>query len=123
MKKLMWALLLFAGCHSVAPAGNHVWTLKAPSTVALENKLVFTVETRSPDGAEVRDVGYVWRVDWVGVKGSHHQGHSFITEKITAKGSPGTALLRIMANDPQGNLMDVASAKIEVTAAPQPPAK
>src|SRR5689334_6816342 len=100
MKKSMWALLLFAGCHSVSPAGNHVWTLKAPQTVAIENKLVFTVETRSPEGAEVRDVGYIWQVDWVGVKGSHHQGHSFATEKITAKGSPGTALLRIMANDP-----------------------
>jgi hypothetical protein len=123
MKKLMLALPLIAGCYSAAPAGEHRWTIKAPKTVQLENKLVFTVETHTHDGAVVQDVPYVWRVDWVGVQGTRHQGHSFIPEKITAKGTPGTATVRILAYDLNENLIDVASAQVEVTPAPQPPAR
>jgi len=115
-------LALLASCHSAAPAGEHQWTLKAPKSVAIENKLVFTVETTSPNGAAVREVPYVWRVDWVGVQGSRHQGYSFRSEKITAKGTPGTAMLHVLAYDPNGNLVEVASAPVEVTPAPQPPA-
>ena len=121
MKKLMLALPLIAGCYSAAPAGDHRWTIKAPKTVVLENKLVFTVEAQTPDGAQVRDVPYVWRVDWVGVQGPRHQGYSFVPEKITAKGSPGTATLRVLAHDLHESLVEVASAQVEVTAAPVPP--
>jgi hypothetical protein len=122
MKKPMWALLLIAGCYSAAPAGQHVWTIRVPKTVALENKLVFTVETNAPDGTAFHDVPYVWRVDWVGVQGTRHQGYSFTREKITAKGTPGNATLRILAYDPGGDLVEVASATIEVTPMAEPPA-
>lgn len=114
--------LLLAGCTTAAPAGDQRWAVKAPKSVALENKLVFSVETHGPDGAPVHEVPYVWRVDWVGVRGTRHQGHSFIPEKITAKGSPGVATLRILAVDPHGTLVEVASAAVEVTPAHQPPA-
>ena len=91
--------------------------------MALENKLVFTVETHTHDGAIIQDVPYVWRVDWIGVQGTRHQGHSYIPEKITAKGSPGTATLRILAYDMHESLVEVASATVEVLPAPQPPAR
>ena len=114
--------LLLAGCYAAAPAGEHHWTIKAPKSVALENKLVFTVEAHSPDGRPVHDAPYVWRVDWMGVQGTRHQGHSFVPEKITAKGSPGTATLRVLATDGYGNLVEVASATVDVTPASRPPA-
>jgi hypothetical protein len=117
------ALALLAGCYTAAPAGDHVWTIKAPKSVALENKLVFSVETHTRDGAILENVPYVWRVDWAGVQGTRHQGHSFVPEKITAKGSPGIATLRIFGHDPYGELVEVASANVDVTAAPQPPAR
>lgn len=116
-------LAFLAGCYTAVPAGEHRWTIKAPQSVALENKLVFTVETQTHGGAVVQDVPYVWRVDWVGVQGSRHQGHSYIPEKITAKGSPGIATLRVFAYDLHGALVEVASATVDVTAAPQPPAR
>jgi hypothetical protein len=126
MKKLILAAptlaLLFAGCYTAAPAGEHLWTVKAPKSVALENKLVFTVEAHSPGGSEDHDVPYVWRVDWVGVQGTRHQGRSFVPEKITAKGSPGVATIRVLAYDLSGTLVEVASTTVDVTSAPRPPA-
>ena len=121
MKKLFLAIPLLAGCYSAAPAGEHRWTIKVPKSVALENKLVFTVEAHASSGTPVQDVPFVWRVDWVGVQGSRHQGRSFEPEKITAKGQPGTATVRVYGYDLNENLVEVASATVEVTAAPQPP--
>ena len=116
------SLAILAGCYTAAPVGEHVWTVKVPKSVALENKLIFTVEAHTPGGTPEHEVPYVWRVDWVGVQGSRHQGHSFVPEKITAKGSPGTATVRILAHDLYGSLVEVASATVEVTPAAQPPA-
>ena len=116
------SLAILAGCYTAAPAGEHVWNLKLPKSVALETKLVFRAEAHTPDGTPVQGVPYVWRVDWVGVQGTRHQGRSFEDEKITAKGQPGTAVVRVFGYGPHESLIEVASGTVDVTAAAQPPA-
>lgn len=114
------ALTLVAGCYVAATTEEYRWSVKAPSKAALESKLHFTVEAHAPDGALAIDAPYVWRVDWVGVKGARHQGHSSEEERITVKGEPGTAVLRILAIDHAHHLVEVARATIEVTASQLP---
>jgi hypothetical protein len=107
-------LALLASCQSTAKAKDHVWSVKAPPRVEAESKLRFTVETTTSMGSPERDVPYVWKVDWVGIDGSHHKGISYEEQSIRVKGSPGRAKLRILANDSAGELTEVASATIEV---------
>ena len=114
------ALTLVAGCYVAATAEEYRWTVKAPSKVALDSKLHFTAESRTADGASVPDAPFVWRVDWVGVKGVRHQGRSFFEERILVKGESGTAVLRIFAVDHVGHLVEVAHATFDVTVS-QPP--
>jgi hypothetical protein len=114
------ALALFSGCYSAAPAGEHSWTIRAPSKVALETKLSFTVEAHAPDGTAVAEVPYVWKVEWVSVEGTRHQGKSSHEEHIKVKGTPGTATLRILAYGPDQKLVEVAHATFEVTPAQAP---
>jgi hypothetical protein len=114
------ALTLVAGCYVAATTEDYRWSVKAPSKVSLESKLTFTVEARAPDGAAAIGVPYVWRVDWVGVKGTRHQGHSSDEERITVKGDPGTAVVRILVLDQAHHLVEVARATFEVTASQLP---
>lgn len=109
------ALTLVAGCYVAATTEEYRWTVKAPSKATLDAKLHFTVEARTPDGTPVVDVPYVWRVDWVGVKGIRHQGRSADEERIVVKGEPGTAVLRILAFDRSHHLVEVARATFDVT--------
>ena len=115
------ALTLVAGCYVAATTEEYRWTVKAPSKVPLETKLHFTVDAHTPDGTRVVDVPYVWRVDWVGVKGIRHQGRSSDEERIVVKGEPGTAVLRILAFDRTHHLVEVVRAVFDVTPS-HPPA-
>lgn len=114
------ALTLVAGCYVAATTEEYRWSVKAPSRVSIDSKLHFTAEARTPAGAPVADAPFVWRVDWAGVKGIRHQGRSFGEEHIVVKGEPGTAVLRILAADPAGHLVEVARASIEVSASQVP---
>ena len=105
---------LLASCQSAAKAKDHVWSVKAPPRVEAESKLHFTVETTSSMGTPERDIPYVWKIDWVGIDGSHHKGVSSVEQSIRVKGSPGRAKLRIFGKDAADELVEVASATIEV---------
>ena len=107
-------IALLASCQSAAKAKDHVWSVKAPPRVETESKLHFTVETTTSTGSPERDVPYVWKVDWVGIDGSHHKGISYEEQSIRVKGSPGRAKLRIFGKDGADELVEVASATIEV---------
>ena len=107
-------MALLASCTSAAKAKDHVWSVKAPPRVEAESKLHFTVETTTSSGTPERDIPYVWKVDWVGIDGSHHNGRSYVEQSIRVKGSPGRAKLRILAKDAADELTEVASAMIEV---------
>jgi hypothetical protein len=114
------ALTLVAGCYVAATTEEYRWSVRAPSKVSIDSKLHFSVEARGKDGTPVADVPYVWRVDWVGVKGIRHQGRSFDEEHLLVKGEPGTAALHILAFDPGGHLVEVARIAVEVTASLPP---
>ena len=111
-------LAMLASCQSAAKAKDYVWSIKSPPKIEAESKLRFTVETATAGGAQAREVPFVWKIDWVGVEGSHHQGYSFKEQSIRVKGAPGKAMLRIFADDPAGALVEVASAAIEVVGHP-----
>jgi len=102
-------VLLAVGC--AAPSGrkdDYAWSLRlAREPVCRGERLAFTVETRGPDGAAKRDVGYAWCVDWPGLPGSVHRGRSYEEESIRAKGLPGTAQLRVYAQDAAGRRVQV----------------
>jgi hypothetical protein len=106
---ILAAAALAAGCR--APAGkrdDHAWSLRLPrENVCRGERLSFTVETRGPDGAERRGVGYAWSVDWPGLPGSLHRGKSFAEESIRVKGLPGLGFLRIYAEDEAGRRVQV----------------
>jgi hypothetical protein len=106
-------LTLLAGCKVAAPAADFRWKVNAPASVLEESRLHFTVETHQ-NGSPVRGVPYVWRVQWVGVDGIRHQGHSFDAESIRVKGAPGTAMVQILAVDDGGYLVEVARAAFDV---------
>jgi hypothetical protein len=114
------ALTLVAGCYVAATTEEYRWSVKAPTKVSLEAKLHFTVEATTLNGTPIADVPYVWRVDWVGVKGIRHQGRSSGEERIVVKGEPGTAVLRILALDRSHHLVEVARATLDVTASQLP---
>lgn len=120
-------LLLLAsalsGCHVVAAGGDYRWTVKAPAKVenAPHSKLHFTVETTTAGGAAVDGVPYVWVVDWVGVHGVEHQGHSYREEAIRVKGESGVAWLRILSLDRYDRLVEVARTSFEVNVVPPGP--
>jgi hypothetical protein len=112
------AVALLAGCHVAATAEDYRWTVKVPAKIALEphSRLQFAVEATTSGGRSVRGVPYVWTVDWVGIRGLHHQGWSFEEESLRVKGDPGTAVLRILACDRWDRIVEVARASFEVTA-------
>jgi len=119
MIKLLISILmtgLLAGCLVCTPAENYTWTLKAPSAVvhAPHSRLHFTVQTSTPDGRNVEGVPFIWSVDWAGLRGVEHEGHSFRDQGILVKGEPGTAVLRIFASDRYARLMEVARANVQV---------
>ena len=113
-------LALLAGCKVAAMAGEFRWKVHAPASVVEESRLQFTVET-TQDGSPVHAVPYVWKVQWVGVDGIRHQGHSFDPESIRVKGAPGTATVQILAVEHGDRLVEVARASFEVKPA-RPPA-
>ena len=112
-------LTLLAGCKVAATAGEFRWKVYAPASVTAESRLLFTVETHQ-DGSPVAGVPYVWKVQWVGVEGIRHQGHSFDGESIRVKGAPGRATVLILAVRGD-HLVEVARASFEVKPA-HPPA-
>lgn len=114
-------LSLLAGCKVAATAEDFQWTVRAPSAVSSEGKLLFTVETKD-SGRAIHRVPYVWKVEWVGVEGIRHQGYSYEPESIRVKGGPGIALVRVFAIDRGHHMVEVASASFEVTAH-EPPVK
>jgi hypothetical protein len=111
-------LALLASCQSAAKAKDYRWVVKAPPTIEAESKLRFTVETVTDGGEQAREVPYIWKVDWVGIEGSHHQGYSFKEQSIRVKGAPGKARLRIFAEDPAGERIEVANTTITVVGHP-----
>ena len=115
--------LLSNGCRTWGTVEGTTWTLKAPSKVAYGpgNKLVFTVETTTPEGKRVEGLSYDWIVEWVNLHGSSHKGKSFAEQSISVKGSPGTAYLRIYAYDKDQKLVEVAKQSFVVEEAPAAP--
>ena len=111
-------MALLASCQSAAKAKDYVWTIKSPPRIEAESKLRFTVETATAGGAQAHEVPFIWKVDWVGIEGSHHQGYSYKEQAIRVKGAPGRAKLRIFAEDPAGERVEVASATIDVVGHP-----
>jgi len=120
---LALALVLapLAGCKVAATGGDYRWSVKAPAQVVEESRLQFAVEATAKDGTPVLGVPYVWLVDWVGVHGVKHQGHTGEAESIRVKGGSGRAILRVLAMEGAG-MVEVASHSFGVLGG-QPPAK
>jgi hypothetical protein len=102
--------LLPASCRTWGTAEGTHWAVMAPPKVGHNpnDKLVFSVETTTPEGNRVEGISYVWQVEWVNVHGSNHKGRSYEPQSITVKGGPGTAYLRIYAYDKNQKLAEVA---------------
>ena len=111
-------IALLASCQSAAKAKDYVWTIKSPPRIEAESKLRFTVETTTAGGAQAREVPFIWKVDWVGIDGSHHQGYSYKEQSIRVKGAPGKATLRVFAEDSAGERVEVANSTIDVVGPP-----
>jgi hypothetical protein len=112
---------MLAGCKVAATAEEYVWTIKAPTQVQLDSKLMFVVETHASAGRPVMDVPFVWKIEWAGLDGIRHQGRSFREEWIRVKGDPGTAVVRIFAVGLDDQLIEVTRASVRVVG-PTPPA-
>ena len=113
-------MALLASCQPAAKARDHVWTVKAPPKVELDSRLRFTVETRTAAGEAIGAVPFVWKVEWVDAEEPQYPGTSFREQAIGAKGSPGTATIRVFARDGDDPDLEVASASVEVLAPPPP---
>ena len=111
-------LAMLASCQSAAKAKDYRWSVKAPPKIEAESKLRFTVETTTASGVQAQEVPFVWKIDWVGIEGSHHQGYSYKEQSIRVKGAPGKAKLRVFAKDPGDELVEVANMTIEVVGHP-----
>jgi hypothetical protein len=111
-------MALLASCQSAAKAKDYLWTIKSPPRVEAESKLRFTVETTTAAGTQAREVPFIWKVDWVGIDGSHHQGYSYKEQSIRVKGAPGKATLRVFAEDSAGERVEVANSTIDVVGPP-----
>ncbi len=108
--------LLSNGCRIWGTVDGYKWSIQAPARVTHGpgDKLVFTVETTTPEGQKVEGISYLWVIEWVNLHGGSHKGRSFEEQIISVKGSPGTAHVRIYAYDKDGRLVEVAKTPFEV---------
>lgn len=111
---VLLSLALAAGCSTWAAPNAVTFRIDAPATVRRGEHLVFHVETLGQDGQAVRGLKYQYLVDWVGVSGMVHGAVSFEPEKITAKGDPGSAKLRVYARGDGKARVQVAEREFRV---------
>jgi hypothetical protein len=101
------ALLTMTACKDWAQAGVQTLTISAPASVNRNGEFYFTVLAKDAEGHPAT-VSFQWTVAWVGIEGSTHKGHTGVSEKIRVKGGTGTATLRILGYDAQGNWGEIA---------------
>ncbi len=106
-------LLALTGCKDWAEAGVHNITINAPSRVNRNGEFYFTLTVKDHEGKAAK-VAFQWSIEWVGVEGSTHKGKSSESEKIRVKGGVGSATLRILGYDAQGNWGEIAKHAFEV---------
>jgi hypothetical protein len=101
------ALLALTACKDWAQIGVHTLTISAPEMVNRNGEFYFTVTAKDAEGHPT-SASFQWSIEWVGVEGSKHKGMTGASEKIRVKGNPGTATLRILGYDAQGNWGEIA---------------
>jgi len=106
-------LLALIACKDWAEVGVHTITVNAPSRVNRNGEFYFTLTVKDHEGKPAK-VAFQWSIEWVGVEGSTHKGKSSESEKIRVKGGAGTATLRILGYDAQGNWGEIARHPFEV---------
>jgi hypothetical protein len=107
------SLLALTACKDWAQVGVHTLTISAPASVSRHGEFYFTVTAKDADGHQI-GADFKWSVEWVGVEGSNHKGTTNASEKIRVKGGPGTATLRILGYDAQGNWGEIAKHVFQV---------
>lgn len=107
------ALLALSACKDWAQAGVETLTISAPASVNRNGEFYFTVIAKNADGHPV-DVSFQWTIAWVGIEGSTHKGRTGASEKIRVKGGTGSATLRILGYDAQGNWGEIAKQVFQV---------
>jgi hypothetical protein len=107
-------LILLGGCKSWAELGEMQVEIEAPDRVSRFGNLIFRIRTMDARGLPLGDVHYQYAVDWPGVKGMVHRGISYKSESLSAKGPPGTAVLRIFTVDANGNFVEGLKKEIQV---------
>ena len=105
---LILGLLSGAGCRSWAIQGEHQVKIIAPAKVSKGDSFAFRVEVRDRGGNPVEGARFWWTIDWVGLQGSEHKNKSFEELSIRAKGSPGTATLRVQGYDASNDIVEMA---------------
>ncbi|HLY10107.1 MAG TPA: hypothetical protein VKW04_12440 [Planctomycetota bacterium] len=107
------ALLLLTACKDWAQAGTQTLTISAPTSIPRGGEFYFTVLAKDKEGQAV-SVSYQWSIEWVGLEGSNHKGKTGVSEKIRVKGGAGSATLRILGYDAQGNWGEIAKQVFQV---------
>jgi len=107
------ALLALAACKDWAQLGLHTLTINAPASVSRHGEFYFTVTAKDAEGHQT-NAAFQWSIEWVGVEGSKHKGATNASEKIHVKGGAGTATLRILGYDAQGNWGEIAKHVFQV---------
>jgi hypothetical protein len=93
---------------------EYAWSIQAPPNIDRGADLVFQVHTKTAAGMAEEGVYFMWVVDWVDLNGWRHRGKSFNDLKILSKGRTGTAVIRVLAYNDEGHLVQVAKQELEV---------
>jgi hypothetical protein len=107
------ALLALTACKDWAQVGVQTLTISAPTSVSRHGEFFFTVTAKDVEGHQT-GAAFRWSIEWVGVEGSTHKGYTNNSEKIRVKGNPGTATLRILGYDAQGNWGEIGKHVFQV---------
>ena len=111
---LTLGLMALTACKDWAELGVHSLSINAPARVGRSGEFYFTLTAKDQEGQTARKVAYQWSIEWVGVEGSTHKSKTGESEKIRVKGGVGTATLRILGYDAQGNWGEIAKHVFEV---------
>jgi len=106
--------LLAPSCKTWVKVPEHQVTIVADSEVKRGADFSFCVTLKDAAGQQVYAAAYEYQIEWVGSSGLHHKAKTGIYTKIRAKGTPGTATLRVFGYDAQDIFGEVAKHTFQV---------
>jgi hypothetical protein len=106
-------VFLAPSCKAMAVKGQHKASIDLSQKVNRGEELLFTVTLTDAAGQRANDIGFQWKIDWVGLPGSLHKGTSGVPSKIRVKGQPGKAVLYVFAAD-GGQIAEIAKQEFVV---------